>query len=42
VNLFGAGVTLASDAKVYFEADIEQSFRTLGAGVTKTHHHSES
>ena len=30
---FGAGVTLAGDAKTYFEAGIEQSFRATGAGV---------
>ena len=31
---FGAGVNLTSDAKTYFEAGIQQSFRTLGASVT--------
>jgi hypothetical protein len=30
---FGTGVNLASDAKVYFEAGITESFRALGAGV---------
>jgi Starch-binding associating with outer membrane len=30
---FGTGVNLASDAKVYFEAGITESFRTLGAGT---------
>lgn len=31
---YGAGVNLTSDAKTYFEAGIQQSFRTTGAGVT--------
>jgi Starch-binding associating with outer membrane len=30
---FGAGVTIPSDAKTYFEAGIEQSFRATGAGA---------
>jgi Starch-binding associating with outer membrane len=30
---FGAGVTLPSDAKTYFEAGMTQSFRILGAGT---------
>ena len=30
---YGAGVNLTSDAKTYFEAGIQQSFRTTGAGV---------
>ena len=29
---FGAGVTLPSDAKTYFEAGLAESFRVLGAG----------
>jgi Starch-binding associating with outer membrane len=36
---FGAGVTLPSDAKTYFEAGIEQSFRSLGAGVANAAKH---
>jgi Starch-binding associating with outer membrane len=31
---FGAGVTLPSDAKTYFEAGISESHRILGAGAT--------
>ncbi len=30
---YGTGITLTGDAKTYFEAGIEQSFRLLGAGV---------
>jgi hypothetical protein len=33
---FGAGVTLASDAKTYFDAGLAQSFRILGAGAVNT------
>jgi Starch-binding associating with outer membrane len=31
---FGAGTTLAGDAKTYFEAGIAQSYRLLGAGAS--------
>ena len=31
---YGAGVTLTSDAKTYFEAGIAQSYRTLGAAAS--------